>query len=316
MTTTTTTVQPSITDVEDLHTAACQAGERMYIDPDTGLSCWTEVAHLQRGVCCGSRCRHCPYGWENVATSHQRPAKLRSRDKNKAQSLLREWETRNSTTAEQSNEQRTGGVWGGRGTRKNVPYTRSGDQGASRLPSGQFRPKNDALFEALGTVDELCAVVGVCHALLSESSATTLNNNPTNDDDELKEWLVDVMSRLFDIGSQIAAEKETNDYFDVQAAVEELEDRIDVMTDRMPPLGSFVLPTGSLVAAQLHVARTVCRRAERLCLQNRYLNRLSDFLFTAARYVLHVQKKPEFLYRKPNPKATSRQVEETTGTVP
>ena len=360
-TTTTTTTETLSPDIEDLHHAACRNGDKIYIDPHTGLSCWTEVAHLQRGVCCGRQCRHCPYGWENVhhhRANHHRPAKLKSKDKTRARELLREYgivdrteeeDEDLSTDDDESDEEEqecssccnvtttttstilatastTGGALGGIGTSKNVPYTRAGDQGASLLPSGQWKSKaDDRVFAAMGTVDELCSVVGVCHAILVEQKNS---NDDDNDSSVLCEWLVDVMSRLFDIGSQLAVE-DAIVFFDQDAAVVQLEEWIDTMTEDLPELTSFVLPTGSVAAAHLHVARTVCRRAERLCAPHPYLNRLSDFLFTAARHVNHRRRRRrhkqqlsngknddddavppsgEWMYRKPHATAAQRQV--------
>jgi cob(I)alamin adenosyltransferase len=303
-------------DIEDAHLAACRRGEALYLDPTTGLSCFTEVAHLQRGVCCGNRCRHCPYGWQNVrngsyGTKHT-PAKLMSGDKVACARLLQdEFGLSSDGTVVATN--------GGGRTKKNVPYTRRGDAGKSRLPSGENRRKDDILFEAMGTVDELCSFVGVCHANL----VTTFPDDPLTND-----WLVDVMSRLFDIGSFIATQKkqrvENDDHDDDSAdddSVDEdndddddvrdsfashvtrLEQWIDDMTARLPNLTSFILPTGSILSAHFHVARTVCRRAERLNLHQPYsiyLNRLSDFLFTAARYANHLDQRPDLRYVKPH----------------
>jgi cob(I)alamin adenosyltransferase len=205
-----------------------------------------------------------------------------------------------TTNIETSGEtpQRTsgkGGRHGGQYTKKNVPYTRKGDQGTSQLLTGERRSKADDAFEAMGTVDELCTVVGVAHAELLSVDANIYG--------ELPEWLLDVMSRLFDLGSHVAKPNKDGT-FDAdgvgggfhQIHVDQLEDWIDFMTDELPELDSFILPTGGKAAAQLHVARTVFRRAERrvvelvnyqVCYPNgmRYLNRLSDFFFTAARWV-------------------------------
>lgn len=303
-------------DIEDAHLAACRRGETLYLDPATGLSCFTEVAHLQRGVCCGNRCRHCPYGWQNVRNARHgtkpTPAKLPSGDKVASARLLRdEFGLLSDGTVVATNG-------GGRTTmiQKNVPYTRRGDAGKSRLPSGENRQKDDPLFEAMGTVDELCSFVGVCHAHL----VATFPDDPLTND-----WLVDVMSRLFDIGSLIAAQKqqrvETDDDNDdsndddnddddddddvrdsFASHVTRLEQWIDDLTARLPNLTSFILPTGSILSAHFHVARTVCRRAERLNLHQPYsiyLNRLSDFLFTAARYANHLDRRPDLRYVKP-----------------
>jgi ATP:cob(I)alamin adenosyltransferase len=204
-------------------------------------------------------------------------------------------------------------------TSKNVPYTRGGDKGSSSLLTGERRSKSDDAFEAMGTVDELCSVVGVCHAELKAAGI----KGP------LEEWTLEIMSRLFDIGSHVAKPRKTDSEetrqftadgvgggFD-ERHTEELEDWIDVMTEQIPELTSFILPTGSKAAAHLHVARTVCRRAERrvvplvdasVCDPNalRYLNRLSDFFFTAARFLNHKQGCEEILYRKPSRSAKQR----------
>jgi cob(I)alamin adenosyltransferase len=301
--------QTTDNDIEDAHLAACRRGEALYLDPTTGLSCFTEVAHLQRGVCCGNRCRHCPYGWQNVRNASygkHTPAKLMSGDKVACARLLQE-------EFGLSSDGMVVATNGGRKTiqKKNVPYTRRGDAGKSRLPSGENRRKDDPLFEAMGTVDELCSFVGVCHAHL----VTTFPDDPLTND-----WLVDVMSRLFDIGSMIAAQKQqrvdhnndsddddNDDDDDVRDSfashVTRLEQWIDDMTARLPNLTSFILPTGSILSAHFHVARTVCRRAERLNLHQPYsiyLNRLSDFLFTAARYTNHLDHRPDLRYVKPH----------------
>ena len=226
-----------------------------------------------------------------------------------------------------------GGRHGGLSTSKNVPYTRSGDAGTSQLFTGERRSKTDITFEAMGTVDELCCVVGTVHAELMASTGD-INAEKYG---ELSEWLLDVMSPLFDCGSHIAkppklkskdeddnsvddSDSDADDEpvfksdgvgggFDAEH-VERLEEWIDVMTDKLPELTSFILPTDGRASAQLHVARTVCRRAERrtvglvqdgVCDPNalRYLNRLSDFFFTAARWTNYCEGQEEIQYRRP-----------------
>jgi cob(I)alamin adenosyltransferase len=335
-------------DIEELHAAACKAGIPTYNDPSTGFTCFTEASHLKRGVCCGSQCRHCPYGWENVAFQNvTRDAKVKSGDKAAALQLLEElWAIRPSPSKEtrinkepasggesQSSEatkpKKTGGRHGGTLTDKNVPYTRGGDQGITSLLSGERRSKADVAFIAMGTVDELCSVVGVCSA---ELVAVGREFGPLN------EWMLDVMSRLFDIGSHVAKPRRRHDNDDDESDagtpivfqadgigggfnadfITELEDWIDVMTEQLPELSSFILPTGSKAAAHFHVARTVCRRAERcvvplvvdhqVCDPNamRYLNRLSDFFFTAARFINYHQGVEEIMYRRPTRSAKQR----------
>ncbi len=167
-------------------------------------------------------------------------------------------------------------------------YTRTGDDGATSLGNGERRSKSDLRVEAYGTVDETNAVLGV--ARLS-----------TGDDAALDAMLVRVQNDLFDLGADLATPPAEGEAAGsalriVQAQVDRLERELDALNEALAPLRSFVLPGGSAAAAALHVARTVCRRAERLMVALaqvpgepvgqpalRYVNRLSDFLFVAAR---------------------------------
>jgi cob(I)alamin adenosyltransferase len=341
-----------IPDIEALHTAACEAGAMSFIDPTTGLTCFTRLAHLKRGVCCGSQCRHCPYGWANVRvqpmsqtnedsgdssssdddSSDNSSSHIDHSDRFDVQQLTMSLPTTSSEEDIKGSDQQhfnavTGGAHGGVGTKKNVPYTRTGDRGTAQLLTGERRRKCDATFEALGTVDELCSHVGLCHATLMQVT--------DRDWERLPERLLEIMSRLFDIGSHVANPRHTENFtadgvgngFDA-AHVIELEGWIDEMTEALPELSSFVLPTGTPGAAQLHVARTVCRRAERTmvplvagetraeepssstgeCDPNAlaYVNRLSDFFFTAARWVNDRGGASEIAYRRPTRNATQR----------
>jgi cob(I)alamin adenosyltransferase len=356
---TSTSSAACIPDIEALHAAACEAGALSYIDPSTGFTCFTRLAHLKRGVCCGSQCRHCPYGWANVRVqpmsqtkdddedssdgscrsddSHERSRSkcIENSDHLDVQQLTVVSPTSSASKeetrlpGEQQSNTVTGGTHGGTGTKKNVPYTRTGDRGTAQLLTGERRRKSDATFEALGTVDELCSYVGLCHA--------TLMHVPDRDFDPLPERLLEIMSRLFDIGSHVANPRHTERFtadgvgngFDA-AHVLALEAWIDEMTEALPELSSFILPTGTPGAAQLHVARTVCRRAERTmvplvagesqlnaeepslsdghCDPNAlaYVNRLSDFFFTAARWVNDRGGAAEIAYRRPTRNATQR----------
>jgi cob(I)alamin adenosyltransferase len=160
-------------------------------------------------------------------------------------------------------------------------YTRTGDRGETSLFGGTRVPKNDPHVEAYGTVDELNSFLGVCRAAWPSSPIdATLHQAQTD---------------LFEIGAHLAS-FETSRYPGVDPThIEELERGIDAMEAELAPLKSFILPGGTPAAAQLHVARTVCRRAERLVVGLReddpatvssiaYLNRLSDYLFVAARF--------------------------------
>jgi cob(I)alamin adenosyltransferase len=319
-------------DIEELHALAVQKGSISYTDPTTGFTVFTELAHLRRGTCCGNQCRHCPYGWENTANGTKRNGKCKSGDFDAAKRLvesmtLSKEEKSIISTGVLNSEQESclpndtsltslregkGGRKGGKYTSKNVPYTRKGDKGTSQLLTGERRSKADDAFEAMGTVDELCTVVGVVHAeLMSAENANELFG-------DLPEWLLDVMSRLFDLGSHVAKpKKDPNGDFDADGVgggfdsthSDQLEDWIDLMTEDLPELVSFILPTGSKGAAQLQVARTVCRRAERRVVDLvdkgvsdpnglRYLNRLSDFFFTAARWVNFKEGREEIQYRR------------------
>ena len=180
----------------------------------------------------------------------------------------------------------------------------------------------------MGTVDELCCIVGTVYAELMKerNDATTAagvgTSNNTSAYGELPEQLLDVTSRLFDVGSHIIARpskqhtregtlnNKKNSASFSSHHVDTLEEWIDNMTEQLPELTSFILPTGSPASASLHVARTVCRRAERrmvpfirddeCCDSNSlaYVNRLSDYLFTAARYVNYCEGKDEVQYRR------------------
>lgn len=169
----------------------------------------------------------------------------------------------------------------------NKIYTRTGDAGTSALGSGERRPKSDRRFEAIGTVDELNAHIGVAR-LHNEALGT-----------ELTASLARIQNDLFDLGADLATLEDGNKpqrqrLRIIAAQVDRLEGEIDALNDRLEPLTSFVLPAGTPAAAALHVCRTVARRAERTMVALaeteavnpdalRYINRLSDLLFVAAR---------------------------------
>lgn len=160
-------------------------------------------------------------------------------------------------------------------------YTRTGDHGQTSLFGGARVPKSDARIEAYGTIDELSSHLGIVRTTLLPAEVDTILNQ--------------VQIDLFEIGAHLASPG-TSRFPGVDTArIEELEHAIDAMERELQPLTTFILPGGSSSAAHLHVARTVCRRAERLvvALQDEspatistigYLNRLSDYLFVAARF--------------------------------
>jgi cob(I)alamin adenosyltransferase len=161
-------------------------------------------------------------------------------------------------------------------------YTRAGDAGETSLGDGSRVAKTDPRIEAYGTVDELNSFIG--SALASELPS------------EFRPWLESVQNDLFDLGADLCVplEDERERLRVEQAQVDRLEELCDLVNERLEPLKSFVLPGGSEAAARLHLARAVCRRAERLAValaqaENvnpiavAYLNRLSDLLFILAR---------------------------------
>jgi cob(I)alamin adenosyltransferase len=161
-------------------------------------------------------------------------------------------------------------------------YTRAGDKGQTSLGDGSRVTKLDCRIGAFGTVDELNAAIGV--VLADESLAL-----------KLREPLERIQNDLFDVGADLSVPFGVTDRLRVtQQSVEHLEELCDVLNADLPALKSFVLPGGTEAAARLHVARTTCRRAERDSIVANeenginplvlaYLNRLSDFLFIAAR---------------------------------
>ncbi len=163
-------------------------------------------------------------------------------------------------------------------------YTRTGDKGETALVTGVRVPKNDLRIQCYGTVDETNSCIGL--ARLTAPAA-------------LDAMLGRIQNDLFDLGSDLATPEDPAPKFEalriVDAQVERLEAEIDEMNELLSPLRSFVLPGGSPTAAYLHLARTVCRRAERLAVELarresvgaagvRYLNRLSDHLFVGSRF--------------------------------
>jgi ATP:cob(I)alamin adenosyltransferase len=168
----------------------------------------------------------------------------------------------------------------------NKIYTRTGDEGLSRLASGQPVSKADPRVAAYGSVDELNAVLGVARLHSGQN-------------DRIDAMLARIQNELFDLGADLATPLEPAPEWEVlrlqDRQVERLEAEIDWMLESLKPLTSFILPGGAPLSAHLHLARTVCRRAERDAVAAveagqalspvalKYLNRLSDHLFCAAR---------------------------------
>lgn len=178
----------------------------------------------------------------------------------------------------------------------NRVYTRKGDAGMTRLVGGQRVPKASLRIDTYGTVDELNAVVGICRQTILQEYA----HNPKFD--ELTQILLRVQHELFNLGSILATLPE-----DVgprmprvkQEDVDALESMMDRMNKELGLLRSFVLPGGTRLNAELHLARTICRRAERRAvalaegeevdaIAIAYLNRLSDAFFVLSRWAVHL----------------------------
>ncbi|NCI49159.1 cob(I)yrinic acid a,c-diamide adenosyltransferase [Sediminibacterium roseum] len=178
-------------------------------------------------------------------------------------------------------------------------YTKTGDQGKTSLIGGTKVPKSHIRIEAYGTVDELNSYIGLVGDLLA--------------DDHSRKILKEIQDRLFTIGSSLACDPEKEPLMKMPDLKEEditlLEQEIDKMNGVLPPMKSFILPGGHVAVSTTHVARCICRRAERSCVNMqqqdvfvdplviKYLNRLSDHLFVLSRYIGHLLNAPEIAWK-------------------
>ena len=178
-------------------------------------------------------------------------------------------------------------------------YTKTGDKGGTSLIGGVRVPKNHIRIESYGTVDELNSFIGMVNDMCG---------NPAIDS-----MLREIQDRLFTIGSALATNPDKEVKMKLpdlhEADVTWLEQQIDKMNEVLPEMRSFILPGGNLAASTCHVARCVCRRAERICVDMQehnefmpqliiqYLNRLSDYLFVLSRYISHLANAPEVEWR-------------------
>lgn len=178
-------------------------------------------------------------------------------------------------------------------------YTKTGDKGGTSLIGGTRVPKNHIRIDSYGTIDELNSWMGMTADLCGE--------------EKLQAWIQEIQDRLFTIGSVLATspDKEVKmklpDLYEKD--VQWLEARIDEMNEVLPEMRSFILPGGNQAGSAAHIARCVCRRAERICVGMQemeeyipdpvipYLNRLSDFLFVLARYIGHMHGSREIAWR-------------------
>ena len=169
-------------------------------------------------------------------------------------------------------------------------YTKAGDQGKTSLIGGTRVPKSHIRIESYGTVDELNSFIGLLSDLV--------------DDATIKIDLKEIQDRLFTVGSSLACDPEKESALRIPDLKEEdilgLEASMDKMNEVLAPMKSFIIPGGHQAISTAHIARCVCRRAERWCVNMqeedlfvetlviKYLNRLSDYLFTLARYIGHL----------------------------
>lgn len=186
-------------------------------------------------------------------------------------------------------------------------YTRTGDDGQTGLVGGKRIAKDDLRIASYGEVDELNSVIGVVRTILAEAPY-----GGTADAERIDGVLAFLQQELFDLGSQLATPPESEYEGMIRItpeAIARLEGWMDELSADLPELKSFVLPGGGAAAAQLHVARTVCRRTERTVTTlvrrgdtppetARYLNRLSDLLFVQSRWIAIATGHGEVLWQK------------------
>ncbi|MCG3148959.1 MAG: Cobalamin adenosyltransferase [Verrucomicrobiae bacterium] len=167
-------------------------------------------------------------------------------------------------------------------------YTRTGDKGETGLVTGERVSKDSARLWAFGTVDELNSAIGVARSLRPDKNTDAA--------------LAGIQNDLFDLGAELAGSPPLVR----QEQIDALEKLMDRCNAKLGPLREFILPGGTPVAAQLHVARTICRRAERYCVRLKpaglvvpYLNRLGDALFVLARWMNYTAGKADVFWVKP-----------------
>ncbi len=184
-------------------------------------------------------------------------------------------------------------------------YTRTGDKGLTALVGGARLPKESGRLESYGTIDELNTIIGIVRTLLPQYAQALGDHH-----EWYSEMLRRIQNELFDVGSELAtpADAEYEGMHKMsEAETAQLEHEMDRMQEKLEPLKSFTLPGGGMLNAFLHQARTVCRRAERVCWALKreepindhlliYINRLSDHLFVQSRWVARLLAEPEFLW--------------------
>lgn len=166
-------------------------------------------------------------------------------------------------------------------------YTKTGDMGKTSLIGGTKVAKSHLRIDSYGTIDELNAHIGLVNDMINETGTNTM--------------LHEIQDRLFTIGSSLACDPDKETLMKIpdleEKDIENLEREIDKMNDVLPEMKSFILPGGHITVSNIHIARCICRRAERICVQLqehgmfveplviKYLNRLSDYLFVLSRFI-------------------------------
>lgn len=178
-------------------------------------------------------------------------------------------------------------------------YTKTGDKGQTSLIGGTRVPKSHIRIESYGTVDELNSYLGLVSDMAQNNTIT--------------EWIREIQDRLFTLGAELATTPTKEVKMKLPDLHKEdiswLETQMDLMNESLPEMRSFILPGGLPASSACHIARCVCRRAERLCVQMQeanepvselilqYLNRLSDFLFVLSRYLSYINNREEVAWR-------------------
>jgi cob(I)alamin adenosyltransferase len=178
-------------------------------------------------------------------------------------------------------------------------YTKTGDLGKTSLIGGTKVPKSHLRIESYGTIDELNAYIGLVGDIITDKNSIAT--------------LKEIQDRLFTIGSSLACDPDKEPRMKIPDLKETdivfLETEIDKMNEALPPMKFFILPGGNTAISNTHIARCICRRAERICvnmIENglfvdpiviKYLNRLSDYLFVQARYTGYLLNIPEVAWR-------------------
>lgn len=178
-------------------------------------------------------------------------------------------------------------------------YTKTGDLGKTSLIGGTKVPKNHLRIETYGTMDELNSYIGLVNDLIEDVPSKII--------------LKEIQDRLFTVGSSLACDPDKEPLMKIpdlkEADVLLLEKEIDRMNEVLPPMKHFILPGGHVAVSTTHVARCICRRAERLCVNMqqhelfveplviKYVNRLSDYLFVLSRYIAHLLQVQEVAWK-------------------